>query len=342
MYSKEIKEYAIECMKKGYKYVTFDKQYVVLWKNEPKYERVRIGSNDDRCVLNTYPMWVDMNSEEEDYFGTPDPDASILLSTLDSDWQRLFIKSLFEIAADGLTETLVKDIVDELTLNNIFEVKAVYGRICDIKHSDDSGQNRTYMLYANVTTDSEENGIVYCPKYSDANVSYLRMMCRDGDASFDITELVNYELSRRSSTDSTKYFTDNGIVYCPKYGDASFDITELVNYELSRRSSADSTKYFTDDELAWILDHGINMGADGIKDCDIMIEKIHTENPTSDTIIVTLYPSPLCPGISRSFELTQESRLFQKLDYCTHYYIQKDDLITRLSGKIFYTNKEDL
>ena len=304
MYSKEIKEYAIECMKKGYKYVTFDKQYVVLWKNEPKYERVRIGSNDDRCVLNTYPMWVDMNSEEEDYFGTPDPDASILLSTLDSDWQRLFIKSLFEIAADGLTETLVKDIVDELTLNNIFEVKAVYGRICDIKHSDDSGQNRTYMLYANVTTDSEENGIVYCPKYSDANVSYLRMMCRDGDA--------------------------------------SFDITELVNYELSRRSSADSTKYFTDDELAWILDHGINMGADGIKDCDIMIEKIHTENPTSDTIIVTLYPSPLCPGISRSFELTQESRLFQKLDYCTHYYIQKDDLITRLSGKIFYTNKEDL
>lgn len=197
------------------------------------------------------------------------------MSTLDSDWQHLFIKSLFDIAADGLTETLVKNIVDELTLYNTFEVKAVYGHIGYIKHSDDSGQNRTYILYANVITDDGENRIVYFPKYSDVNVSYLRMMCRDGDA--------------------------------------SFDITELVNYELSRRSSADSTKYFTDDELAWILDHGINMGADGIKDCDIMIEKIHTANPTSDTIIVTLYPSPLCPGISRSFELTQRTITFKKI-----------------------------
>ena len=305
MYSKEIKEYAIECMKNGYKYVTFDKQYVVLWKNEPKYERVRIGSNDDRCVLNTYPMWVDMNSEEEDYFGTPDPDASILLSTLDSDWQRLFIKSLFDIAADGLTETLVKNIVDELTLYNTFEVKAVYGHIGYIKHSDDSGQNRTYILYANVTTDSEENGIVYFPKYSDVNVSYLRMMCRDGNASFDITELVNYELSRRSSTDPTKYFTDN--------------------------------------ELAWILDHAISMWANDIDDYDIKFERRHTTNPTLDEIAITIYiVTSSYPIISRSFKLKRESRLFQKLDYYTNYWIQKGNLIARLRGKIFYMNKEDL
>lgn len=318
MYSKEVKEYAIECMKKGYKYVTFYKTCAVLWKNKPKYERVvhadsNNDSNDGRYTFNPCIIWVDMNSKEGDYFGTPDPDASILLSTLDSDWQRLFIKSLFDIAADGLTETLVKNIVDELILNNIFEVKAVYGHIGYIKHSDDSGQNRTYMLYANdrtymlyanVITDDGENRIVYFPKHSDVNVSYLRMMCRDGDASFDITELVNYELSRRSSTDSTKYFTDNG--------------------------------------LAWILDHAINMWADSIKDCDIMIEKIHTANPTSDTIIVTLHPSPLCPVASQSFRVERTSRLFQKLNYYTHYYIQKDDLITRLSGKIFYVNKEDL
>lgn len=300
MYSKEVKEYAIECMKKGYKYLTFDKQYVVLWKNEPKYERVRIGSNDDRCVLNTYPMWVDMNSEEEDYFGTPDPDASILLSTLDSDWQHLFIKSLFDIAADGLTETLVKHIVDELTLNNIFEVKAVYGRICDIKHSDDSGQNRIYILYANVITDDGENRIVYFPKYSDVNVSYLRMMCRDGDASFNITELVKYELS-------------------------------------------DSTKYFTDNELAWILGHAINRGANDIDDYDIKFEKRHTTNPTLDEIAITIYVVPSSrPIVSCSFKLKRESRLFQKLDYYTHYWIQKGNLIARLSGKIFYINKEDL
>jgi len=301
MYSQETKEYAIECMKKGYKYATFYGTCAVLWKNKPKYERVHtvhtvsFGSSDGGYTFGPC-MWVDTDSKGEDYFGTPDPDASILLSTLDSDWQRIFIKSLFEIAADGLTETLVKHIVDELTLNNIFEVKAVYGRICDIKHSDDSGQNRTYMLYANVTTDSEENGIVYCPKYSDVNVSYLRMMCRDGDASFDITELVKYELSRRSSTDSTKYFTDN--------------------------------------ELAWILDHAINMGVNDIDDYDIKFERRHT------AITIYIVPSSR-PIVSCSFELKRESRLFQKLDYYTNYRIRKGNLIARLSGKIFYINKEE-
>lgn len=120
-----------------------------------------------------------------------------------------------------------------------------------------------------------------------------------------------------------------------------FDITELVKYELSRRSSTDSTKYFTDNELAWILDHAINMGVNNINDCDIMIQKALTVNPTLDDIVVTLYPSPLCPVTSQSFRVERTSRLFQKLDYYSHYYIQKDDLITRLSGKIFYINRED-
>lgn len=64
-------------------------------------------------------------------------------------------------------------------------------------------------------------------------------------------------------------------------------------------------------------------------------------NPTLDAIVVTLYPSPLCPVASQSFMVERTSRLFQKLDYYSHYYIQKDDLITRLSGKIFYINKEE-
>ena len=289
MYSKELKEHAVECMKKGYKYVTFDNRYTVLWENEPKYKRVH-------------------NNKEEEYFGTPDPCTSFLLSTQDSDWQHLFKKSLFEIASDGLTETLVKHIVDELILDNIFEVEAVYGHIRPI-WTDDDEQDRMYMLYVNVITDDGEKSIVDFSKRSDLDESYVRMLCRDGGSSFDITELVNYELFQEGHQPI-----------------------------LSRRSSTDSTKYFTDNELAWILDHAINMGVNNINDCDILIQKALTVNPTSDTIVVTLYPSPFA---SQSFRVERTSRLFQKLDYYSHYYIQRDDLITRLRGKIFYVNKEE-
>lgn len=223
MYSKELKEHAVECMKKGYKYVTFDNRYTVLWENEPKYKRVHISSDDDICMLDTYYTWVDINNKEEEYLGTPDPCTSFLLSTQDRDWPLPFIKSLFEIASDGLTETLVKNIVHELTLNSIFKVKTVYGHINHVIHSDDDEQDRMYMLYVNVITDDGEKSIIDFSKCSDLDESYVRMLCRDGGSSFDITELVNYELSKRSSTDSTKYFTDN--------------------------------------ELEWTLDHAINMGS---------------------------------------------------------------------------------
>lgn len=305
MYSKELKEHAVECIKKGYKYVTFDNRYTVLRENEPKYEKVvNAGSNDDRHTFGPC-IWADMNSKEGDYFGTPDPCTSFLLSTQDRDWQRLFTKSLFEIASDGLTETLVKNIVHKLTLNSIFKVKTVYGHINHVIHSDDDEQDRMYMLYVNVITDDGEKSFIDFSKCSDLDESYLRMMSHNGDASFDITELVNYE---------------------------------LANYELSRRSSTDSTKYFTDNELAWILDHAINMGVNNINDCDILILKALTVNPTLDNIVVTLYPSPFA---SQSFRVERTSRLFQKLDYYSHYYIQRDDLITRLRGKIFYVNKEE-
>lgn len=296
MYSKEIKEYAIECMKKGYKYVTFDDCHVALWKIRPTYKRVHIGSNDDSCMASVC-LWVNTDGKTDDYFGVAESDAAMFFSEHKD--PTVMIKSLFEIASDGLSERMIDCIFDHMNVADMIDIKSVRGHISSF-NVHDSYDVHAYMMYITIVT--------------NRGAKPFHMLVTEDDPLCNDVRDVYYHIT----TDEKR-----------------FDITDIVKETLeSKRISKNLyLKYFTDDEIEWILEHLDNY--DDI--CGIWVKKVLTPHPNTDALVVTAFHSSSCVETKESIAISRLSCMFETLDYYTKYYITDSEIQKVIAKGIWYT-----
>lgn len=297
MGTKDEKKLAINYLKKGYKYVTFDDCHVALWKNRPTYQRVHIGSNDDSCRASTY-IWVNTDDNTDDYFGVPESDASIFFSEKDL----CLIKPLFEIASGGFSEHIIDCIIDHMNVANMTELKSVQVHLSSATLCYEHIYENVYMIKVTIVTNNGTNSFLisiyaHDPLYDSRDKAHLNMLIAKRCTDFNITDIVKETL------------------------------------ESKRISKNLYLKYFTDDEIEWILEHLDNY--DDI--CGIWVKKMSTPHPYTDALAITAFHSSSCGETKCTTGISRLSCMFETLDYYTKYVISESEIQKVIAKGIWYT-----